>query len=37
MEDMRRKYNPTVDLSKFTSNQKILSNVVILDYKQFCN
>ena len=36
-EDIRRKCNPMVDLSKFTSNKKILSNVVILDYNQCCN
>ena len=29
--------NPTVDLSKFSSNTKILSKVVVLDYNQFCN
>ena len=32
MEDIRRKYNLTVDLSKLTYNKKILSEVVILDY-----
>jgi len=37
MEDIRRKYNPTVDLLKFTSNKKILSKVVTLDYNQFYN
>ena len=26
MEDIRRKFNPIVELSKFTSNKKILSN-----------
>ena len=25
-----------IDLSKFTSNKKILSKVVILGYNQFC-
>ena len=29
--------NPTVDLSKFSSNTKILSKVVVLDYNQFCS
>ena len=28
MEDVRRRFNPIVDLSKFTSNKKILSKVV---------
>ena len=27
MENIKRKYNPMVDLSKFTSNKKILSKV----------
>ena len=26
-----------VDLSKFTSNKKILNKVVVLDYNQVCN
>ena len=30
MNDLRRQYNPIVDLSKFTSNKKILSKVVTL-------
>ena len=30
MEDIRRKYNPMVNLSKFTSNKQILSGVVVL-------
>jgi len=34
MEDIRRKCNPMMDLSKFTSNKKILNEVVILDYNQ---
>ena len=33
MNDIRRKYNPIVDLSKFTSNKKILSGIVTLVYK----
>ena len=35
MEDIKKKkkYNPKVDLSKFTSNKKILSRVVTLVYK----
>ena len=37
MEDIRRRYNPMVKFSKFTSNKKILSNIVILPYNQFCS
>ena len=37
MEDIRKIYNPIVDLSKINSNKKILSKVVILGYNQFCN
>ena len=34
MKDIKKKkYNPIVDLSKFTSNKKILSRVVTLVYK----
>ena len=29
MEDVRRRCNPMVDLSKFTSNKKILSKVTV--------
>ena len=36
MEDIRRKYNPLVDLSKFTSNKQILSGVVVLNYNLIC-
>ena len=32
MEVIRKKCNPTVDLSKFTFNKKILSNIVDLNY-----
>ena len=32
MENIRRKCNPMVNLSKFTSNKKILSKVVVLGY-----
>ena len=32
MKNIRRKCNPIVDLSKFTFNKKILSEVVTLDY-----
>ena len=32
MEDIRRKYNQMVDLSKFTSNKKILRKFVVLSY-----
>ena len=37
IEDIKRRCNPIVDLSKFTSNKKILSNVVVLSYNQFCS
>ena len=37
MEDIRRKCNPIVNLSKFTTNKKILSKVVTLDYNKFCS
>ena len=33
MNNLRRQYNPIVDLSKFTSNKKILSKVVTLILK----
>ena len=32
MEDIRRKFNPIVDFSKFTSIKKILNEVVTLVY-----
>ena len=32
MENIRRTYDPTVDLSIFISNKKILSEVVTIDY-----
>ena len=35
MEDIRKKYNPMLDLSNFTSNKKILSKVVTLGYNHF--
>ena len=35
MVDIRRKYNPMIDLSKFTFNKKILSKVVTLNYNKF--
>ena len=34
--DIRRKCNPMVNLSKFTSNKKILSWVIALVYNQVC-
>ena len=37
MESIRKKRNLMLDLSKFTSNKKILSKVVTLSYNQFCN
>ena len=36
MKDMRRKCNSMIDLSKFTSNKKIWSGVVVLIYNQVC-
>ena len=32
MKNIRRTYDPTVDLSIFISNKKILSEVVTIDY-----
>ena len=32
MENIRRKYNSMTDLTKFASNKKILSKVVVLYY-----
>ena len=32
MEDIRRKCNKMMDLSKFAYNEKILSKFVVLDY-----
>ena len=37
IKDIRRKYNTIMDLSKFTSNKKILSEVIALGYTQFCD
>ena len=37
MEDIRRKCKLMMDLSKFTSNKKILNEVVVLDYNQVCS
>ena len=34
-EDVRRKYNIIVNLSKFISNKKILNEIVALGYNQF--
>ena len=34
MDNIRRKCNLMVDLSKFTSNKKILNKVETLDYNQ---
>ena len=36
MEDIRRKYNPIMDLSKFTFNKKILSKVVTNFVAKLC-
>ena len=35
MENIRRKYNITIDLSKFISNKKILTKIVTLYYNFF--
>ena len=32
MKDIRRKYNPTVDFSKFTLNKMMLSEVIVIAY-----
>ena len=32
MENIKRIYNPIVDLSKFTSNKNILKNIVVFIY-----
>ena len=37
MENIRRKYILMMNLSKFTTSKKILSKVVVLDYKKFYN
>ena len=37
MEDIRNKCNLMVDLSKFKSNKKILSEVVVLGYNEVCS
>ena len=37
MEDIKRKCNPMMDMSKFTSNKKILNGVVVLGYNQVCS
>ena len=36
IEDIRRRCNLIVDLSKFISNKKILSEVIALGYNQVC-
>jgi len=37
MENIKRKCNPTVNLSKFTSNKNTLSKVIVLNYNKFWN
>ena len=37
IEDIRRKYISIVDLSKFTSNKKILSEVKVISCNKICN
>ena len=34
MKDIKRKCNPMIDFSKFKSNKKILSEVVVIGYNQ---
>ena len=34
MKDIRRKCNPMMDFSKFKSNKKILSEIVVIGYNQ---
>ena len=36
IEDIRKKYNPIVNFSQFTSNKNILSRVIVLVYNQVC-
>ena len=37
MEDIIRRCNLIVDLSKIITNKKILSKIIILAYNKFCN
>ena len=37
MKDIRRKWNPMVDLSIFTSNIKNISGVITIGYNQVCS
>ena len=37
IDDIKRKCNQMVDLFKFSSNKKILSRVVVLDYIIICS
>ena len=37
MEDIRRKCNLMIDLSKFTYDKKILNKIVVLGYNLVCN
>ena len=36
INDIRRKWDPTINLWKFTYNKKILIKVIILGYNQVC-
>ena len=36
MKDIRKKYNPMMNFSQFTSNKKILSRIIVLVYNQVC-
>ena len=37
MKNIRRKYNLMVDLSKFTSDKKILGGVITISYNIVCS
>ena len=37
MEGIKRKCNLMIDLSKFTYNEKMLSEVVVLGYNKVCS
>ena len=37
IKDIKWKYNPIVNLSKFISNKKILSEIVALNYNKICS
>ena len=37
IKDIKWKYTPIVNLSKFISNKKILSEIVALNYNKICS